>query len=213
MISPSPQTAFDRFLMVVNNTSRLVSMTVNKVTTTARKLSDFSQRSAKYSFSSLYVDAISRMTFVSHCTMSRNIPCPSLISSIKSSHALPKLLTSPSKLSPIILDISSAVPLVLFKASRNSKTSPAPRRNVLKAATERLSDSSNDVAKSTPAASSCCRPATKSSRFLTGCPMLFARSPLASARFNKILRVAVAAELASKPALASCPSNAKTSSI
>ena len=186
---------------------------MNNVTTTARKLSDLFQRSVKYSFSSLYADAISRMTFVSHCTMSRNMPCPSLISSIKSSHALPRLFTSPSRLSPIILDISSAVPLVSFKASRNSKTSPAPRKNVLNAATERLSDNSNDFARSIPSASSCCRPATKSSRFLTGCPIDFARSPLASAKFKRMFRVAVAADEASKPAFANCPNNAKTSSM
>ena len=144
--------------------------------------------------------------------MPRNIPCPSLISSIKSSHALPKLLTSPSRLSPIILDISSAVPLVSFKASRNSKTSPAPFKNVLNAATERLSDSSKDFARSMPSASSCFKPATNSSKFLTGCPMLFAKSPLASARLSNMFRVAVAADEASKPAFANCPNNAKTSS-
>ena len=203
IISPSPHTALDKFFIVVNNTSRLVSITVNKVTTMARKLSDFSQRSAKYSFSPLYVDAISRMTFVSHCTISRNMPCPSLISSIKSSHALPRLLMSPSKLSPITCDISCAVPFASLSASLNCVTSSAPLKKVLKAATLRLSDNSNDVAKSTPALSSCCNPAINSSRFLTGCPIDFANSPFASARFKRIFLVAVAADDASKPALAS----------
>ena len=54
-------------------------------------------------------------------------------------------------------------------------------------------------------------PSISSGKVLTGSPKAFASSPLALARFRMMLRVAVAALEASKPALASVPSRAVVS--
>ena len=97
--------------------------------------------------------------------------------------------------------------------SRNSVRESAEFRNVEKAATLRLSVRSRAFARSIPSALSFFNPFARSSAFLTGLPRAFARSPLASQRFRIILRVAVAALEASKPALASWPRSAVVSSI
>ena len=80
-------------------------------------------------------------------------------------------------------------------------------RKALKAATLRLSVNSKVVFKSTPCSFSFFKPTTNSGNVFT------ANLPLPSAKFNKILRVAVADIEASKPASASFPNNAKVSSI
>ena len=86
-------------------------------------------------------------------------------------------------------------------------------RKALKAATLRLSVNSKVVFKSTPCSFSFFKPTTNSGNVFTGSPSALANLPLPSAKFNKILRVAVADIEASKPASASFPNNAKVSSI
>ena len=86
-------------------------------------------------------------------------------------------------------------------------------RKALKAATLRLSVNSRVVFKSTPFSFSDFNPSTNSGNVLTGLPNVFASFPLLSARFRKILRVAVAAIEASKPASDNLPNKAKVSSI
>ena len=83
----------------------------------------------------------------------------------------------------------------------------------MKAATLRLSVISRVVFKSTPCSFNFCKPITNSGNVFTGPPSDFASTPLVSAKFNRILRVAVADIEASKPESASFPTNAKVSSM
>jgi len=83
----------------------------------------------------------------------------------------------------------------------------------LKAATLRLSVISRVLFKSTPCSFNFCNPATNSGSVLTGPPNDLASTPFVSAKFRRILRVAVADIEASKPASDNLPSKAKVSSI
>jgi len=120
-------------------------------------------------------------------------------------------LTEPST----VLILSSAVffstPLTSSNESRRFIAASAPSKNVLNAETDLLSVSSNVVLRSTPCAFNVLRPSISSGNVLTGLPKATASLPLESARFNRIFLVAVAADEASKPALASVPSNATVS--
>ena len=98
-------------------------------------------------------------------------------------------------------------------ASLNGVILSADCRKALKAATLRLSVNCKVVFRSTPLSFSFCKPATSSGNVFTGPPNAVASFPPLSARLSKILRVAVAADDASKPESASFPSNASVSSI
>ncbi len=105
---------------------------------------------------------------------------------------------------------SSSAPVT---ASQSASTVSVPLRKVLNAATERLSVSSRALFKSIPSLFNFLSPFTRSSRLLTGPPRASASLPLLSARLSKILRVAVAADEASKPLFAKAPKRAVVSSI
>ena len=138
-------------------------------------------------------------------------PEESLNDSINPSQADCNSLTEPST----VLILSSAVffstPSTSSNESRSSKAASAPSRNVLKAETDLLSVSSNVVLRSTPCAFNVLRPSINSGKVLTDFPNATANLPLESARFNRIFLVAVAADEASKPALAKVPSKATVS--
>ena len=130
---------------------------------------------------------------------------------ISPSHADWSSLTEPST----VLILSSAVffstPLTSSSESLRAKAASTPSRNVLKAETDLLSVSSNVVLRSTPCAFSCLSPDISSGNVLTGLPKATASLPLESARLSRMFLVAVAAEEASNPALASVPSRATVS--
>nr|UWD62550.1 MAG: hypothetical protein [Bacteriophage sp.] len=98
-------------------------------------------------------------------------------------------------------------------ASRRFKTVSVPFKKVLNAATERLSVKSRALLRSIPSLFNFLSPFTRSSRLSTGPPRASASLPLLSARLSKILRVAVAADEASKPLFAKAPKRAVVSSI
>ena len=102
-------------------------------------------------------------------------------------------------------------PETSFNALRNSRADSAPDMNALNAATLRLSVNSNASFKSIPDLRNWINPSIISSNVLTGPPNDCANLPFASAIFKMILRVAVAALDASKPALANAPNNAVVS--
>ena len=105
---------------------------------------------------------------------------------------------------------SSSAPVT---ASRRLRTVSAPFKKVLNAATERLSVKSSALLRSIPSLFNFFRPLTRPSRLSTGPPSARASLPLLSARFSKILRVAVAADEASKPLFDKAPKRAVVSSI
>ena len=120
-------------------------------------------------------------------------------------------MTEPST----VLILSSAVRFrtspTSSSESRSSRAASAPSRNVLNAETDLLSVSSSVVLRSTPCAFKVLRPSISSGNVLTGLPKATASLPLESARLSSMFLVAVAAEDASKPALANVPSRATVS--
>ena len=119
----------------------------------------------------------------------------------------------PCTLSPISSAMALKASSASVTASRRANIVSGAFKNVLKAATERLSVNSRALFKSIPSLFSFFNPFTRSSRLLTGPPKAIASLPLLSARLRNILRVAVAAIEASKPLFDKAPKRAVVSSI
>ena len=207
LLPPSPLNNFNVFHSILTLPLALITQPVNVLS-----LSVYQSHAVELLIVTITLSN-ARTNSVSQPTNVRNNPLPSLRCKLSPSHAEERPLSAPSRLSPIVSAICLAAPFALFNSLRRFRTLSVPERNVLNAATLRLSVSSNASARSMPLSFKVFKPAIRSSRLLTGCPSACASFPFVSARFSNMFLVAVAALDASNPALANCPSNASTSSI
>ena len=139
------------------------------------------------------------------------VPLEFCIANVKPSQADFNNFVEPSTVFRRSDCIRSSSPETSSKDWRNSRADSAPDNNAENAATLRLSVISKASFKSVPALRNCINPSMIWSNVFAGPPRDFANLPLESANFNMMLRVAVAALDASKPAFANAPNNAVVS--
>ena len=148
---------------------------------------------------------------VNESIRSLTTPLDSLNANVRPSHADFSKSVEPSTVFNRSFSIRSNSPETSSNDWRNSRAESAPEMNAVNAATDRRSVNSNASFRSVPDLRNLINPSIISSNVLAGPPIAFANLPLASANFKIILRVAVAALDASKPALASDPKRAVVS--